>query len=165
MNALDIGSIAGVNSSFWITDTEKWTGWVKTDDVVDSESLDVLSNMTSDVGTKGESNDRCTCCLNQAIGMQHIQKSCNELTNCRNAIGSTDVVDGSRAFGPIDENDVEIVVVKKFSRCQGADVTGVVFEPSVDQHAGRASSVEVAVQNRVHVSESQLLWAVAVLSG
>lgn len=59
---------------------------------------------------KTETNDTSTCKVEKSIFMQEIKIGSDESTDSWDAVGSTNVVDGSCTFWPIDEKNLEFSI-------------------------------------------------------
>lgn len=57
VDALDVVSVASVDSSCWITDREEWTGWVESNDRLNSATSHVLAGHSNDMSAQAEANE------------------------------------------------------------------------------------------------------------
>lgn len=144
VDALDVVSVTDSNATGWIAHRKQRTSRIESHDRVDLSQLRVLASVTSGVSAQAETDDFGCLPVEHVILVQIVEEGGNEDSDALDATSGTDVVDCRGALGPVDVENVEVVVIQELFRHVNVQVGGVVAEPAVNQDPQRAAWVEEA---------------------
>lgn len=131
VNCFDIISIACIQSLFRDINTEKSTVWIKSSDWVDSATTNHFTDVSCDVCTNAETNNRSSSEVNENIFVQKVQIRSDEVCNDWNSTSGLNVTQRPWTT-PVNKNHIKIVKIQKFSSNVDRCIWSVVFKPSVD---------------------------------
>lgn len=117
------------------------------------------------ITAQAEADKRNAVIINQTIRMEKVEVGSDEHTDRPNSLNGSDVVDGLRAFSPIDNQNVEVVMVEQDARRSGDEVSGVVAIPAMRHNSQGLRPVERTVLNRSDVVHEHLNRIYSVGSG